>query len=440
MPLCPQITNTPVAVVLNGNFTVTNVVPVLPANTEQLEEVAVDATTALDTANDALADATVAIANANTAIANAATANATATAAAFDAGIAQTTANGKAKVNYSTSAASGPGSNGDIWFQVNGSGSVIAQYVYNGGWIIAPITNTVIANLDAGKITAGTITGIAYNNGSGTFSVSPAGALVASSAIITGQITATSGTFTGAVFASSGSFTGAVTATSGSFTGSIFASTGTVGGFTLSGTGLTAGASLSIQTTGTITGGNGQTIFYGFANIGGGSATGARLIVAGTSELNGNVAVLGNITATNSVTFGASTQQFEFLSSSGNVRVAQTYSNSVSGRAMQISSAGLYGTTASTRRKKHEIESYTIDSAALFALDVKTFKYKPEFDPEQQTQHGFIAEEAQALGLDELIQYDSTGEPDYFAYEKLPIFLLQLVQELKAEIDQLKGA
>jgi preprotein translocase subunit SecD len=52
----------------------------------------------------------------------------------------------------------------------------------------------------------------------------------------------------------------------------------------------------------------------------------------------------------------------------------------------------------------------------------------------------FTPEEAQDLGLDELIQFDSTGIPDYFSYEKLPIFLLQLVQELKAEIDQLKGA
>jgi hypothetical protein len=105
---------------------------------------------------------------------------------------------------------------GDIYFQYNTSRQVIAQSTYDGSsFVSTPITNTVIANLDAGKITAGTITGIAYNNGSGTFSVSPSGNLVASSAIITGQITATSGSFTGAVFASSGSFTGSIFATSG---------------------------------------------------------------------------------------------------------------------------------------------------------------------------------------------------------------------------------
>jgi hypothetical protein len=167
--------------------------------------------------------------------------------------------------------------------------------------------------------------------------------------------------------------------------------------------------------------------------------TGERLIVAGTSALNGNTGVLGNLTVTNSCTFGAVTQQFEFLSSSGNVRVAQTYSNSVSGRSMQISSSGLYGTTASTLRKKHDIESYKINSSALLNLDIKTFKYKPEIDPEQSVQYGFIAEEAEALGLNELIQYDTTGIPDYFAYEKLPIFLLQLAQEQDARLKVLEG-
>ena len=232
---------------------------------------------------------------------------------------------------------------------------------------------------------------------------------------------------------------GQMTATSANVSGTITATAGTIGGFTISSTSIFSSTNLVIESTGNISGGNSQTLFYGFVNIGGGSVTGERLIVAGTSALNGNTGVLGNLSVTNSCTFGAVTQQFEFLSSSGNVRVASTYGNSVSGRSMQISSSGLYGTTASTRRKKHQIASYSIDSAALLNLDVKTFKYKPEIDETQSVQYGFIAEEAQELGLDELIQYDSTGVPDYFAYEKLPIFLLQLIQELKAEIDQLKG-
>jgi hypothetical protein len=57
MPLCPQITNTPITVTLTADFTVTNVIPVLPANTEQLA--ALDAEVVA--ADEAAAAAVVAI-------------------------------------------------------------------------------------------------------------------------------------------------------------------------------------------------------------------------------------------------------------------------------------------------------------------------------------------------------------------------------------------
>ncbi len=39
MPLCPQITNTPVTVTQTADFTVSSVLPVVPATTTQLDEV-----------------------------------------------------------------------------------------------------------------------------------------------------------------------------------------------------------------------------------------------------------------------------------------------------------------------------------------------------------------------------------------------------------------
>jgi hypothetical protein len=427
MPLCPQITNTPVTVVQNSDFTVSSVLPVVAANTEQLAEVAVDATTALDTANDAIAEATIAIANANTAIANAATANAAATAAAFDAGVAQATADGKAKVNYSTSAASGPGSNGDIWFQVNGSGAVIAQFVYNGGWIVAPITNTVIANLDAGKITAGTITGIAYNNGSGTFSVSPAGNLVASSAIITGQITATSGTFTGAVFASSGTFTGTVTATSGSFTGTINSTSGTIGGFTLDGGSLFSG-NLTLSSSGTITGGNSSTLFYGFVNVGGGFPTGDRFQVNGTSNFNGTLT-------------GLDIRAIGDLFAAGH----STTSNAANGFIVTTGGRILRSTASSERYKENIVDLAQVpelDPKKLLDLPVRAFTYKENElsetdDRYQQMIPGFIAEEVDAIYP---VAADYVDGPESWNDRVIVPALLSLVQDLYKEIQTIKGA
>ena len=130
---------------------------------------------------------------------------------------------------------------------------------------------------------------------------------------------------------------------------------------------------------------------------------------------------------------------FYYLSSSGTLRSLYTYGKAVTGRAMQINSSGDFGTTASTLRKKHEVQPYAIDTSKLLQLGVKTFKYLPEIDEKQEQQYGFIAEEAEALNLLPLVLYNEKSQVDYFAYEKLPIFLLQLAQEQEARIKALES-
>lgn len=440
MPLCPQITNTPITVTQTADFTVTNVVPVLPANTQQLAVTNATAVTAL-------ADAATAITTANTAISTANTANATATAAAYDAGVAQTTANSKSKVTYSTAVASGSASNGDIWFRVNGSGSVITQYVYNGGWLVTPITDTVIANLDAGKITAGTITGIAYNNGSGTFSVSPSGNLVASSAVITGAITATSGTFTGTVYASAGTFTGTVTATSGSFTGTITSTSGNVGGFFLNASSISSGSGGSgfyLNTSGvanfsTVNATGFQMVSSGAMTLGGGTISGASTIGAsGTISTSGTVSAATLSASTNTSTAA--------LSASG----AFTYPgiSTGSGSTMVVVSTGSrVAYTTSSERFKQDIEYIATDGWLDKVLAMKPITYKTSEDyttagEPNETQIGFLAEDINDIGggLETAVILDPLGDPFSLSYDRLTVFLMLAIKELKAEIDQLKGA
>ena len=363
------------------------------------------------------------------------------------------------------------------------------------GWSIGATGLTAVGT---GNITGGSIVGTQFTSVGGVFSVSPAGFLIATSGTIGGMtlsgssiasatggfsvtsagvLTAISGTIGGMTLASNSisSATGGFSVTSA---GVLTASSGTIGGSTLGASSITGGTiqtssgsnavvlsgsdnAIGIKSGGAFAGfiasiGSGSVLMhYGTspsstayprvaagsvaATLSGTASAGYSANSDGTNTIAGTTRFFNSIQVDQSITAGSAGSLFEFLSSSGNVRVSQTYAQAVSGRAMQISSAGLYGTTASTRRKKHQIESYKIDSAALLNLDVKTFKYNPDIDEAQDTQYGFIAEEAQELGLDELIQYDSTGVPDYFAYEKLPIFLLQLIQELKAEINQLKG-
>jgi hypothetical protein len=464
MPLCPQITNTPVTVVQNADFTVSSVLPVVAATTTQLaaldaEVVAADAAAAaaVVTANAAAAAAGAAQADATEALADAAEAYAEAI------GSLQPSANTIVNASNQITAINGNG----ITVYSGSSPSSGARVVLNsaglagfnsGGTATFSVSASTGDAVFSGSVTGSTITGGTLNI-AGNAIISATGLLTATGATITGDIRATAGYFgtvtngfsisaTGLVGVGTGTIVGGAisgtTFTNGTTfsvtsAGVLTATSGTIGGFTLSASSIFAGTSLVLNTDGTLSGGNSATMFYGFANIGGGAVTGERLIVAGTSALNGNTGVLGNLTVTNSCTFGAVTQQFEFLSTTGNVRVAQTYNNDMGGttRAMRVNTSGLYGYVSSTRRRKEQIENYAIDSQALLSLSLKKFKYKNDESGVQQ--YGFIAEDAQDLGLDELIQYDSTGVPDYFAYETLPIFLLQLIQELKAEIDQLKG-
>jgi len=459
MPLCPQITNTPITVSLTGDFTVTNVVPVLPANTEQLAATDAAVAAAVADANAAAADAAAAQATATTALADAATAYAEAI------GSLQPSADTIVNASNQMTAISANG----ITVYSGSSPSSGARVVMNstglagfnsGGSATFSISASTGAAVFSGSVTGSTITGGTLNIG-GNAIIDASGLLTATGATITGTINATAGYFGTPSNGFSINSTGMIGVGGGVISGGIITTSTGSNAVVLDGSNNALGIKFGGTYAGWLVGiGSGQFMMhYGTSPSSTGyprsavSSTTASLAADGSNSLSittsGNnmagtmrffstVQVDGTLT-TNSIVGGTTGSLFEFLSSSGNVRVAQTYNNSVSGRSMQISSSGLYGTTASTLRKKHEIASYKIDSAALLALDVKTFKYKPEIDEAQDVQYGFIAEEAQELGLDELIQYDETGVPDYFAYEKLPIFLLQLIQELKAEIDTLKG-
>lgn len=143
---------------------------------------------------------------------------------------AQSTADGKNKVNYSTSdPGSTPNTAGDIWWKY-ASGVVIAQWTGAGGttWTSNTIGNTVIASLDAGKITAGFLS-VA---GSVKIGTNPAGSGTSARVEIDstgfyaydGSVATVSITNTGAAV-----FSGTVNATAGAFTGYVTAGTARFG-------------------------------------------------------------------------------------------------------------------------------------------------------------------------------------------------------------------
>jgi hypothetical protein len=371
MPLCPQITNTPITVSLTADFTVTNVIPVLPATTTQVAAVQ-------QTADEAYAEAVAAGTAAST---------------------AQTTADGKNKVTYSTSA---PGSTanaaGDIWYQYGTAapnvGRIIAQYSGAGGtsWTQTTISGLVVANIDAGSITTGTLSvGLGITTGSGTFTVNAlTGALFANSATITGTITSTSGTIGGFIVGPTYLSTGA----------------GGTGFFINSASG--AGSFNSLTANGNL-----------LANSGLILATGACTVSAGGNTFNnvgnfnvpsGNVTLTSGRLTTNTLTVDSTaTMNGDVnLGSTQDLRVPYAFSTTTANAAtVWISSTGQFRrSTASSERYKTDIVNLNdvpeLDPKALYDLPVRAFRFKDGYLPETDDRFnvlvpGFIAEEMDAI-------------------------------------------
>jgi hypothetical protein len=456
MPLCPQITITPVTVTTTGMTTTSVIAANSPATTEQLT--ATDAAAA-----QAVADATAAQAAAAAAQADADTAYDTAVAANTAASTAQTTANGKNKVTYSTSA---PGSTantvGDIWFQYGTSapnvGRIIAQYMGAGGtsWTQTTVSGLVVANIDAGSITTGTLAvALGITGTSGNFSVNA----------VTGALVATSATITGAVNANSGYF-------GSSTNGYSISSTGLVG----IGTGVIIGG--QIQTSS----GNEAVILNGSANaiqfkaagsvvanmlplISGGSAYGLLMHYGATPDSSGGTRPQiyigsGNVSmsASAGVAIGISnsigvtistgsigTQISGPLDINGTMRYPGIATGS--GSTMVVVTTGSrVAYTTSSERFKQEI-SY-IDSSGwldkVLSMRPITYRTSEDFVTEgepNELQIGLLAEDINDIGggLETAVVLDPLGDPFSLSYDRLTVFLTLAIKELKAEIDKLKG-
>jgi hypothetical protein len=458
MPLCPQITNTPVTVTQTADFTVSSVLPVVAATTTQLaaldaEVVAADAAAAaaVVTANAAAAAAGAAQSTANTALANAATAFTTAQNSLQPSAFAIQ--------NPTTKQLSAIDATG-LTVYVN-SPTAGARVVLNsaglagfnsGGSPTFSISASTGAAVFSGSVTGSTITGGTLNI-AGNAIINSSGLLTATGATITGTINATAGYFgtasngfsissSGLVGVGAGTIVGGTisgtTFTNGSTfsvtsTGVLTATSGTIGGFTLSSDTIFAGTSLVIASSGTITGGNSSTLFYGFVNVGGGFPTGARFQVAGNSDFNGNIITTGNITAQNDFYYPFP----NVVSGTANLRLIP--GSTPAGRIVDNG--------ASSQRYKHDIVNLRdvpeLDPRKLYELPVRAFKYNLDYLSTDDDRYdvlipGFIAEE-----MDEFYPLAADYEPKIGIHtwndRMLIPAMMALIQDLHKEIQLLKG-
>ena len=451
MPLCPQITNTPITVTQTADFTVSSVLPVVPATTTQLDEVIVLAdgktkayyqTTAPTTGmteGDIWFDTddgnkqyyytgTAWVSVQDTAIA---AAQAAATAA-------QTTADGKNKIYRQGTTPVGTFTVGDLWFNTSNDNSISR---WDGSsWVANTLGNNALASISANKITAGTIDAsiiTVSNINAGNISTGTLNADRIASASITGTKIAA-----GTILASNIA-TGTITATqiaAGTITSSQIATgtitadritTGAIGGFTITGTYLGGSGGFTLYSNGVIDGGLSNTIFYGYANIGGGPATGERFIVTGNSSFVGQAIFSGNTTS-----------QTHFFSP-----FATNVTSAANGYWVTSGSGRMTYTTASSQRYKHDIVDLVsiseYDPKKLLNLPVRAFRYNEDYvtptdDRAEVLIPGFIAEEVDAI-YPIACDYSETKGPESWNDRVILPAMLALIQDLYQEIEKLKG-
>jgi hypothetical protein len=444
MPLCPQITNTPITVTQTTDFTVSSVLPVVAATTTQVDQAQSDAAAAAAAAGAAQSTA-------NTALANAAI--------AYNAAIGSLQPSASTIVNASNQMTA-IAANG-ITVYAGSSPSSGSRVVLNsaglagfdsGGSATFSISASTGAAVFSGSVTGSTITGGTLNI-AGNAIINASGLLTATGATITGTINATAGYFgtasngfsissTGLVGVGAGTIVGGAisgtTFTNGSTfsvtsAGVLTATSGTIGGFTLSATSIYAGTSLVLNTDGTLSGGNSSTLFYGYVNVGGGFPSGARFQVNGNSEFTGNIIATGNITAQNDFYYPFP----QTVSGTANLRVIP--GSTPAGR--------IVNNGASSQRYKHDIVNLRdvpeLDPRKLYELPVRAFRYNLDYLSASDDRYdvlipGFIAEE-----MDEFYPLAADYEEAIGIYtwnERMIIpAMIALIQDLHKEIQTLKG-
>lgn len=470
MPLCPQITNTPITVTQTADFTVSSVIPAVPDTSDGLattiDQIVLNSGAVVYYQDNAPTDppndlkegdiwfdtndgnkqyyytGTAWVSVQDTAIA----------AAQSAANAAQLTADGKNRVyRQTTQPSTGPFAEGDLWFDTDADNKI---YRYtSGSWSTAvELGNNAISSLSASKLTAGTIDANvitvsninAGNISTGTLAADriaaasitgskiAAGTITASN-IATNTITATqiaSGTITATQIASntitaSQIASATITATqiaSGTITTDKLVA-GTLTGYTIQ----SVGAAFTISSTGSISGAD---------TIGCNSLTASGTVsgntVSATGSLSGN-----SITITSTASFNGASNSFPNITQStaaANLRWGTT----TGGR--------IFESTASSAKFKTDIvdlsEIEELDPKKLLQLPVRAFRYKDDYLGQEDERSGvlvpgFIAEEIDSI-YPIVADYEN-GEPNNWNDKFLIPAMMSLIQDLYKEIAILKG-
>ena len=115
------------------------------------------------------------------------------------------------------------------------------------------------------------------------------------------------------------------------------------------------------------------------------------------------------------------------------------YSNTTASAAnMYVDASGIFYRSTSSLKYKTNVENATHGLADVLKLRPVTYQSKATEDG-QIIYGGLIAEEVDAAGLKEFVQYAPDGSPDALAYGNMVSLCIKAIQELSAQVTELKA-
>ena len=84
----------------------------------------------------------------------------------------------------------------------------------------------------------------------------------------------------------------------------------------------------------------------------------------------------------------------------------------------------------------HHLDGNTFnnDFSKILNVEPKKFNYKGD----NVKNIGYIAEDFDRIGLNELVVYDKFGRPDAISYDKISLYLIEVVKDQQKQIELLK--
>jgi hypothetical protein len=127
-----------------------------------------------------------------------------------------------------------------------------------------------------------------------------------------------------------------------------------------------------------------------------------------------------------------------FLQADGSLRCLGVYNNAAAAsNAVNVDASGnVYRSTSALKYKTNVRDLEDIDINLFRAV---RYNSNCAIDNPDQDHFGVIADEVDAAGITELVNYGADGEVEGFQYERLTVVLLKAIQELKAEFDAYKA-